>query len=423
MTHAESHDLLLDLAYGELDPQRAAEVESHLESCPECQREKAALEETRRMAAPLRELEEPSPGFDRRILDAARAQAQLEHDGNVGRVIEVSGTVRPLGMEAAQIDAHGPVKARAAERHRPRWMTRLAVGGSVAAAAALALVVNTTLDARRAEQRAREARSDEYQIHVTGQQPVDPTLRDAQAKLEAERNQPPKAQHAPAAPPVAAEKDIAPDVKSRKRPAPNRLEGSGGEVAASRGATAPASSLDRDRLGKKAANEVAGHDVPVAFGEERKADSAKEAPAASAPVEAGGPVAGVVGVREAPPLPAQAPAAMKSAPRSLSMASDPSAASVESSAQQARHGGDYVLAASLYRRAAALRQAAGDSANAAWNLAHAVECLSASGQFAEARGVREELSRSFPGESGALAAARRALREVEPAVPAAVPKQ
>src|SRR3989475_7566341 len=58
MTHAESQDLLLDLAYGELDAARAAEVESHLSGCAECRKEKAALDEARRMAAHFRELEE-----------------------------------------------------------------------------------------------------------------------------------------------------------------------------------------------------------------------------------------------------------------------------------------------------------------------------------------------------------------------------
>ena len=33
MTHTESQDLLLDLAYGDLDAARAAEVESHLSGC------------------------------------------------------------------------------------------------------------------------------------------------------------------------------------------------------------------------------------------------------------------------------------------------------------------------------------------------------------------------------------------------------
>jgi len=61
MTHTESQDLLLDLAYGELDATRAAELESHLSGCAECRQEKAVLDEARRMAAPLRELEQPSP--------------------------------------------------------------------------------------------------------------------------------------------------------------------------------------------------------------------------------------------------------------------------------------------------------------------------------------------------------------------------
>src|ERR1700694_1535813 len=113
MTHAESQDRLLDLAYGELDAQRAAEVASHVEGCAECRKEKAALDETRRTAAPLRDLEEPSPGFGDRLRLAARAPAELEHDGSLGQVIEVAGSVRPLGVEAARIDAHGPVKARA----------------------------------------------------------------------------------------------------------------------------------------------------------------------------------------------------------------------------------------------------------------------------------------------------------------------
>ncbi len=171
MTHAESQDLLLDLAYGELDVERAAEVASHVEGCDECRKEKAAIEEARRIAGPLRELEQPSAGFDDRILAAARAQAQLTHDGNVGQVIEVTGSVRPLGMEPARIDAHGPVKARPAERRRPRWLLRAALGGSVAAAATLALVVSTSLETRRTREMAAVARSDEYKISV---EPVGP---------------------------------------------------------------------------------------------------------------------------------------------------------------------------------------------------------------------------------------------------------
>ena len=92
--------------------------------------------------------------------------------------------------------------------------------------------------------------------------------------------------------------------------------------------------------------------------------------------------------------------------------------SLETSAQEARHAGDYARAASLYRQAAALRESDKDLSAAAWNLAHAVECLSAAGQFDEARAVRDQLARAYPSETNALSAARRALREVEPPVPA-----
>ena len=98
----------------------------------------------------------------------------------------------------------------------------------------------------------------------------------------------------------------------------------------------------------------------------------------------------------------------------VAAATPPKAAGIEASAQKARHAADYVLAASLYRSAAKARAEEGDGASAAWNLAHAVECLAAVGRFDEARQVRAELARLYPSETTAIAAARRALREVEP---------
>jgi hypothetical protein len=127
------------------------------------------------------------------------------------------------------------------------------------------------------------------------------------------------------------------------------------------------------------------------------------------------PVGGVVGGTVAPS--AQfAPPARRSA---SNLAGVPAAGEIEASAQQARHAGEYSRAASLYRQAAALRERDQDPAAAAWNLAHAVECLSAAGQFDDARTVRDDLARAYPSETSALSAARRALREVEPATPAA----
>ena len=114
-----------------MDEARAGEVRGHLAGCEECRKEKAEIDRTRRMTAPLRQSEQPSEGFDDRVLRAARVQAQLEHDGNIGQVVEVSGSVKALGIEAKDIDATAPVKIRGAERGRPRWFMPAAVGGSV----------------------------------------------------------------------------------------------------------------------------------------------------------------------------------------------------------------------------------------------------------------------------------------------------
>jgi len=81
MNCAESQDLLLDLAYGELPPARAAEVQAHMLDCASCRVEKAQLDDARKAAAPLRDLEEPPAGFDEPILRAARAEAGMQADG------------------------------------------------------------------------------------------------------------------------------------------------------------------------------------------------------------------------------------------------------------------------------------------------------------------------------------------------------
>jgi len=410
MTHAESQELLIDLAYGELDAERAAEVATHVEGCADCREEKAAIEEARRIAAPLRELEEPSAGFDERILASARAQAQLEHDGNVGQVIEVTGTVRPLGMDAAHIDAHGPVRARPTERQRPRWLMRAALGGSVAAAAALALVVSTTLETRRNRERVAAVRSDEYKIQVgpAAPQALDSALRDADSKREREQAGSKKLEVAPPlqlpAEPQQKDKAAQPRPKAPRQQAAGsgaRIEGAGGEVASRPSPPAAAA--------KSVAPPPEAH-APMAK------NSPQAAPVASAPeVDRLTEISGTRSraMKTAPASPAvPAPAGVAASAGMLA------AGGVEASAQQARHAGDYVLAASLYRQAADLRRRDNDLSAAAWDLAHAVECLSAVAQFDEARAVRDELARAYPSETGALSAARRALREVDPPVPA-----
>jgi len=84
---------------------------------------------------------------------------------------------------------------------------------------------------------------------------------------------------------------------------------------------------------------------------------------------------------------------------------------LEDQAGAARRRGDYARAAALYREASALRKQA-EPARAAWDMAHAVECLAAGGRVDEAVAARKELLRSFPDQSGPRAAADSALRSV-----------
>ena len=413
MTHAESQDLLLDLAYGELDAARAAELQSHLAGCDECRREKDALDEARKLAAPLREQEEPGESLDDRILAAARAQAQLEHEGNIGQVIEVQGSVQPLGIAPARIDAHGPVAVRSAERRRPRWMVRLALGGSVAAAAALALVVSTSLQTKQARIAADKTA---YEINV---HPSDEVAPQPEAKQEHAVARPPPAPVAlapvaPAAPPPAREKALA--KKAKDAPAVHQYlaGGSGGdaELDQARGAGASVSQsaarLEPAAPARVAAKEEAAAPAPA---------KAANVPTTTAPAASEPAMAPLMAARSAP----AATAAPKGVTSNLTRADAQSPESLEQRAQEARHAGNYALAAGLYRRAAALRRETSDanSSLAAWDLAHAVECLAAAAQFAEAIQVRDELIAKYPSEDAAFYAAARALRDAPQAEPAA----
>ena len=106
MTGEHVQDQLLDLAYGELPPDRAAEVEAHLATCDACRAERDDIERTRALVAPLRAIEQPRPGFDDRILRSARAEALLGWKPRVGaregirRVVE--GVSRPAAVIPGQ---------------------------------------------------------------------------------------------------------------------------------------------------------------------------------------------------------------------------------------------------------------------------------------------------------------------------------
>lgn len=489
MTHAEAQTLLLDLAYGELDPAQAATLEEHLAGCAECSLERAQLDATRKLVEPLRELEEPSPGFDDAILAAARAEASLQSDGTPGQVIEVTGTVRPAGVEAARIDATAPVSAPQRAR-RPRWALRFAIGGSAAAAATLALVVSTT----RGRPPPPLATEKAYEIHINAPQVGEEKARFAQekervapdgkapaaqdgqtradqdsaARQPLERSEP----EAPRADAPAAVRDVPPAgalAKPKRAQSANVPadfgEGGGGDisdqlagghappsgnvVASSgraaqdagvgalgvvSGATSAANAAAKPSSAAPAAPEVpaaatASRPTPVAEAGPTTATPLADAPAraqAPQPVSrAAGPVARKSAPAAAnatvPPLPArvQAVAPPPAAPvaaaearqRRVAAADDLSADALEDAARKARRDSNYALAAAQYRRAASLRRAAAPgNATAAWDLAHAVECLSAISQFEEAQGVWTELRTLFPQESSASAAAERALR-------------
>jgi hypothetical protein len=282
---------------------------------------------------------------------------------------------------------------------------RVAVAGSVATAAALALVVSTT--------RPRPAAplvEEDYRIKVqpAAPQAVDLALREAEANKEAQGMVRQKDLTSPAPPP---EPPVAALPPAPKQQAVNKLtlhvEGGGGDAA------------DSYIVKKKVAPRAAEEKSVAAS---QPALQKREAPS-PVPNHVAAPLAG--GQLYAPPAEASAqPAPMWQAAASSTVAANeaggavrtdaPAPAQLEESAQRARHAGNYPLAAGLYREAAALRRGEDkDPASAAWDLAHAVECLAAAGLFDEARQVREELSQLHPGQDTALAAARRALREVD----------
>jgi hypothetical protein len=83
MTHEELQDRLLDLAYGELSPRAAREVEDHAAECAACGAELARIGETRRMMSALPQ--EPAPEAGERVLAAAAREA-ARHRAPQGRV-------------------------------------------------------------------------------------------------------------------------------------------------------------------------------------------------------------------------------------------------------------------------------------------------------------------------------------------------
>jgi hypothetical protein len=380
MNHAETRELLLDLAYGELPPHLEAEVSEHVADCAECRAQRAEIDSVRRAFAPIREEEQPSQGFDERILEASRAEAQLTHDGNIGEVVEVTARETAPSIEPGRVDAHAQVVARK-EPRRPRWMKPAAAVASVAAVAALAMVVGTS------NRMPLVAVRSNYQIRVG---------------LPAEEK--PEAKQEPAKPADEERRAQPTSFAREERPA----------EAAPPPKTVPAKAALAQRVAaakKKELEEGSGGDLPSAAELVRRArnEDAMQAPAA----EAHPPPAAAPAVKpQAVAANRQSAAASGAA---LDKADAASAPQLELRAGSARRSGNYTLAAGLYRQAALGR--AGDESSAAWDLAHAVECLAAAGSFDEARRVRDELAQSYASQTAALSAAGHALREVDSASP------
>jgi anti-sigma factor RsiW len=408
MTSDHVQDLLLDLAYGELPPDRAAEVEAHLASCEVCRTERDELVRTRALVAPLRSLEEPRPGFDERIVKSARAEAGLQADGTPGPTIEVSGSVKPLGLQAGRVDPLAP-GVRVAKKEiskRTLWRKRATVGASIASAAAVALIVASSVQQSRVD---RSTEVPELKVRAPAMvAPSDKTgAAQAQGPAAAARrgsggDLAPQTTASPPPPAALAERSRKPEEgKSAERPAAKDQHA---DVAFKKAAPPPASpppaaaappQSNRDSL-EPASRSVAT--VPLGAG--ARADETR----ALAKEREQGTVASGAPVPAASP-PAQENAA--SAAISVEQAPDPDR--LEESAGEARRAGSYPRAAELYQLAAGLRRAKNDSSRAAWDLAHAVECLAAGSKLREATDVRAELMRSYPAEDGPLRAADRAL--------------
>jgi hypothetical protein len=438
MTHAEAKELVLDLAYGELPPDVAAEVEQHVAGCAECREEQANIGVVRASFAPMREPEQPSHGFDAKVFAAAKTEAQLTHDGNIGKVIEVSGTVVPMQLAPSRIDAHAaPVPKREARR-RPKWMLPAALS-SLAAAAALVLVIGTNVQLKSPAMTEPERLAIHVQAAAQPSAAPAPAAPPAAEPAEAKPPMQPSAkQHKKGAIPLGAGGDAADSSELGLRGA----SGAGGAGELGAAAAAPAGNVQqREALDAREA-ETKRESARRTVAADKLVPAAKEEfappppPAAIARPAANEPVAGAApppsteaqnatGTRPSPTVAQREPAPASpsvllaerkdsaGAPRSMAKATQSLPADLEQRAEAARHAGNYALAAGLYRQAADERK--DDPSAAAWDLAHAVECLSAAGSFDDARAVRDQLSQSYPEQKNAAAAAGRALRAVDAA--------
>jgi anti-sigma factor RsiW len=402
VTCAECQDLLLDLAYGELDAARAAEVEAHIAGCADCQRERAGIAGVRTLVAPLLKTEEPSAEMDEVILRAARDEAERMAAGArrpktaaraAGpRVVEVTAMFA-APQAAARVDVAGQVEVRPpAAPPRRRWLLRAAAVGSLAAAAGLVLVVNDSQRMKSARHGLEEeaAAPREIRIRVPGEAPpaTAPKKAEAPKKTEAPR----------AAPAVERENaELRAKVAELERTRAEASRRSQDEllrraVEHRTAATRQTPTADAPKLlaSRPAEEKSAEQDRAPALAKEAARPQPPPAPAAVASppaAERAEPAAGAGSVSTdaknemaaaPPPAVAAVPrheakgkrAAAKSAgiadgdlqdAAGSSRGDAASAAQIEGRARAARHGGAYAEAALLYRQAAALHRRAAES--------------------------------------------------------------
>lgn len=534
VTCAECQDLLLDLAYGELDGARAAGVEAHLVACAACRSERAQIAGIRSLMAPLLVAEEPRAAIDEVILKAARAEAQrlaAGSDAGAGagtgagrraaarpRVVEVVGTIGAPSA-AAPVDVRAQVQTKPAEEKpsRRRWAMRLAISGSLAAAAGLALVVTDSgkMTAARDERLAvQQAQQREIRIRVPGEKASPagakgaaapaPTVergaadekaqlearlaelksRDAKLRFEESRKAAPKSEPARLVVTPKAKMEAAPEraAKGGALPVTAGSPPAASPAPASAAPPPPAALAKRDgepaSRGARDSLEQAAPPSPAAESQPQEAQqnvqpSAKSAldqpaydqPAYGLPAErpaerkakksalAQNRAMGALGANQGSGLPArqQSIGVLGGGP-GRAQTGAATAALLEAQARSARHGGNYLAAARLYRQAAvahrqtaaaggqpmptsnqapadlpmdgtSLRKDLGPSDKgparetpaealmaAAWALAHAVECLAADARIDDARRIYEELLDTYPQAQGPQLAAARALR-------------
>jgi hypothetical protein len=278
-------------------------------------------------------------------------------------------------------------------------MRRIAVAGSVAAAASLALVVGVSLQHK--PEPAAEVPA------LTVHAPVVPSAVD-----EARRNAQPSAAPSGGTEPGVGPTPPAPAHKKMARSQAPKDESRAAAESKQAAPPPPPAKVEAQRAPPPPPANVEAQAAPSPPPAKVEAEAAPPPPSAPEKEDLAARD-GTVRARMSEKSNALgAPQPLRAAPSAPGAVAGQMAAdadSMETAAETSRRAGRYEAAAQLYRDAAAARRSSGEATRAAWNLAHAVECLAAASRLGEAARVREDLLRDFPGEDAPRRAADRAL--------------